>query len=295
MQLEQLLSTVETLTGLEVSIYSADHMLVPESIAKLSGGYRRHMSAFCRLVKGSDRRGCKGHDSRVTNQRAGEVGNPFVQRCHAGIAEVIVPVFGAEEHLATVFIGQAVTEEVECGGILDIKKRLQGRNVDWRELEDIYADLPRMTDVELLRIGQFVSCALQSIVKTMSVRMFERQMQIQDFPHIRTAIHILGKERCWNISQSEMAERVNASVSYFSRLFKRIIGQTFTDYVTGLRIGEAQNLLHQTNLPVHQIARKLGYSRQSYFTNRFKDVTGMTPSQYRQNRRQGNTGPTIAS
>ena len=284
MQLEELFSTIEALTGLEVSIYPANHLLVPSSIMNLSGGYRRHMSRFCRLVKGSDSKGCRGHDSLVTNQRAGEIKQPFIQRCHAGIAEVIVPVFGAGEHLATVFIGQAATEDVEQEGLAGIKKRLQGRKFNDRELEQIYDEIPRMKNVDLLRIGQLVSCALQGIVETMSMKTVEKQMRIQEFPQIRAAMNILGKENCWDISQADMAGRVNASVAYFSRLFKRVIGQTFTDYVTDLRMREAQNLLHMTKLSIDQIARKLGYTRQSYFANRFRDITGMSPSQYRRNR-----------
>lgn len=284
MQLEELFRTIERLTGLEVSIYPANHMLMPTSIATLSGEYRRHMSSFCRLIKGSDSMGCKGHDSMVTNQRAGEIKQPFVQVCHAGIAEVIVPVLGSEGHLATVFIGQVITEKVKEKGFNGIKKCLSDRKVDLKKLESAYNELVHMEEQELLRIGQLLFCALQGIVDTMSVEMLERQMRIQEYPQIRKAIHILEKEQCWNIPQAEMAERVNASVAYFSRLFKRVIGETFTDYVTEFRMQEAQNLLHMTNLSIDQIARTLGYSRQSYFTNRFKSVTGMSPSQYRRNR-----------
>ena len=284
MELEELFGTVEKLTGLEISIYPAKHMLAPESITNLSGEYRRHMSHFCRLVKGGAPRGCKGYDSMVTNNRAGEIKQPFVQCCHAGIAEVIIPLFDAKEHIATVFIGQVITEKVKCEGLKGIKKRLKDRKVDHKELECAYNELIYMSEADLLRIGKMVFCALQGIVGTMSVKMLEKQMKIQKFPQILKAIQIFDKERNWNISQEEMAERVNTSVAYFSRLFKKVIGQNFTDYTTARRMLESQNLLHQTNLSISQIAMEVGYSRHSYFTNRFKSVTGMSPSQYRQNR-----------
>ena len=291
MQLEQLLVTVESLTGLEASVYPADPMVVSESIDSLPAGHRRHMSDFCRLVKGRDSHGCRGHDSLITTRRAGEIGEAFVQQCHAGVAEVVIPVFGNGEHLATVFIGQVVTEAVEVAGFEWIWRRLRSGTLDRRNLHTAFAALPRMSEHSLLQIGQFVECALQGMAQQMSDEMLERQLRIQEFPQVRNALRILEKEQCWGISQAEMARRVHVSTAYFSRLFKRVIGHTFSDYLNSLRMRQAQNLLHQTRLPVSQIARRLGYARQSYFTRRFRAVTGMTPSDYRRNRQAHDNPP----
>jgi AraC-like DNA-binding protein/ligand-binding sensor protein len=286
MQLEQLLSTVELLTGLEASVYPADPMVVAESIVALPAGHRRHMSEFCRLVKGRDRRGCRGHDSLVSNRLAGEIGHAFVQQCHAGVAEVVIPVFGNREHLATVFLGQVVTEAVDAEGFEGVWRRVSAGRLDRQRLHGAFAALPRMTEHSLLQIGQFVECALQGMVHEMSAEVLERQLRIQDSPQVRNALRILEKEHCWAITQAEMARRAHISAAHFSRLFKCVTGHTFTDYVTALRMRAAQNLLHQTRLPVSQIAQRMGYARQSYFTRRFRSVTGMTPSDYRRNRRQ---------
>ncbi len=78
---------------------------------------------------------------------------------------------------------------------------------------------------------------------------------------------------------------MHVSAPYFSRLFKRVMGRTFVDFLTERRVAEAQNLLHMTALPVGEIAARVGYARQSYFTKRFRQCTGMTPRDYRTNRR----------
>lgn len=285
MHLEELFTTVESISGLEVSVYPADKMVAASSIDGLPVGFRRHMSAFCRLVKGRNRRGCQGFDSRITNRRAGEVGRVFVQRCHAGVAEAVVPVFGQSGHLATVLVGQVVTEAVAAEGFDGVWRRVGSGEVDRELLRRAYGELPRIAEHELLRIGRLLDCALRGMVGGMDAEMLEREMSIQQFPQVRNALRILAEERCWHISQAEMARRVHVSTAHFSRLFKRVVGHTFSDYLTELRMSEAQNLLHHTKLTVNDIARRLGYSRQSYFTRRFRAVTGLTPSGYRRNRR----------
>lgn len=281
MQLEELLAGFERLTGLGLSIYPAQPMLVPDSISRLPAGFRRHMRQFCQLVKAGDRQGCKGHDAVITNIRAGQRRCPFVQRCHAGVAEVVVPVIVDDRHLATVFVGQVVTEAVAQEGFAGIWRRVGTRSIKANQLRQAYSDLPRMTEQELLHIGRLVDCALQGMVKHMSAELLERQLHVQNFPQIHNALRILQTERCWQISQAAMARRVHVSTAYFSRLFKRVIGRTFSDYLTSLRMREAQNLLQQTRLPVNVIASKLGYARQSYFSRRFRAETGLTPSAFR--------------
>ncbi len=282
--LEEIFATVESLTGLEISIYPPVATPGPRSIDELPVTYRRHMSEFCRLVKrNKGGRGCGGHDSNYTNRKAAELGKTFVQVCHAGVAEAVIPVFGEAGHLATVFIGQVVTEEVASAGFSGIWQRVKNRDVDRNQMRRVFAALPRMSEQRLLGIARLLESAIQGVADRMSFDAFERQVRLHGFPQIMNALDILRREKCWNISLAGMASRVHISPAYFSRLFKKVMGSSFSDYLTGLRMTEAQNLLHMTDLPISAIADRLGYSRQSYFTRRFRMVSGMTPSQYRRN------------
>ena len=165
-------------------------------------------------------------------------------------------------------LGQVATEAVDAEGFGGIWRHVRSRRIDQERLRHVFSELPRMAEHDLLRIGELAECALQGMVKQMSAEMLERELRIQNFPQVRAALRILAQERCWHITQAEMARRVHASVAYFSRLFKRVMGRTFSDYLTGLRMREAQNLLHQTRLSVNDIGQRLGYTRPSYFTRR---------------------------
>ncbi|MFW5857764.1 MAG: helix-turn-helix domain-containing protein [Planctomycetota bacterium] len=283
--LQQILATVEELSGLEASVYSPGPSRESPVVETLPIQYRRHMSPFCRAVKNArDGKGCRGHDSYTTTLRAGREDGPFVQVCRAGVAEVIVPVFCGREHLATLCLGQAVTEAVAEAGFDGVWDRVRANGVDRRALQEGYRQLPRMPERRLLRIGQLLDAAIRGLAQRMSEAAFVREMRLQHAPAVRRALDLLAAERCYGISEKAMAARVHLSVSHFSRLFGQVMEQSFSDYLLDLRIREAQKLLHHTRTPIGDIARRSGFSRQSYFSRRFKAVTGMTPSRYRHQR-----------
>ncbi len=83
------------------------------------------------------------------------------------------------------------------------------------------------------------------------------------------------------ISIQQLADLCSINPNYASQLFSRELGETYTSYLTKLRIGYAAKLLRQTNLTVTQIADKTGYKDYFYFAKVFKKYMGVTPSAYR--------------
>jgi len=79
----------------------------------------------------------------------------------------------------------------------------------------------------------------------------------------------------------EVAEAAGVSCSYFCVLFKQQTGSTFLDYLTRYRIDKACSILRNSDVKVFQIAPLVGYQDPKYFTQVFKKVVGMTPSEYR--------------
>ena len=84
-----------------------------------------------------------------------------------------------------------------------------------------------------------------------------------------------------NISLKSIAEAVNANQYYLSHIFKEETGFSPMQYVTRRRIGEAQNLLINTQLSITEIAANVGYNNSNYFQNVFKKIVGYTPGSYR--------------
>ncbi|UVI30163.1 response regulator transcription factor [Paenibacillus spongiae] len=85
-----------------------------------------------------------------------------------------------------------------------------------------------------------------------------------------------------DISIQSLTQKYFISPNYVSQLFKKEVGETFTSYMTKLRINYACELLEQTNYLVNEIAEKAGYHDYFYFTRMFKKMTGRTPTQFRE-------------
>jgi two-component system response regulator YesN len=77
------------------------------------------------------------------------------------------------------------------------------------------------------------------------------------------------------------------SVSRLAHLFKEHVGITVIEYLTNIRINQAKQRLLGGDGNCTQICFEVGYNNQSYFTRIFKQVTGMTPRQFRrENKRE---------
>jgi len=84
-----------------------------------------------------------------------------------------------------------------------------------------------------------------------------------------------------DFSIGEIAEAYHVSLSRMSSLFKEAIGMGFLEYVWKMRLEKAQELLRNTELSVDEISVAVGYLAATSFSRKFKQATGMTPSQYR--------------
>ena len=84
-----------------------------------------------------------------------------------------------------------------------------------------------------------------------------------------------------NLMLQDVAKAVNMSESRFSTVFSQNSGKTFTEYLTGLRLARAKELLSETDMKSAQIATETGYNDAHYFSYLFKKNTGLTPGEYR--------------
>ncbi|WP_394926292.1 helix-turn-helix domain-containing protein [uncultured Robinsoniella sp.] len=92
----------------------------------------------------------------------------------------------------------------------------------------------------------------------------------------------LKKNYASPITVEDMARKYNFNASYLTRIFKKQTGESLVKYLLRLRIDEAKKLLlEHTDLSVKQISTLVGYEDQHYFSRFFKELTGLSPSDYR--------------
>lgn len=98
---------------------------------------------------------------------------------------------------------------------------------------------------------------------------------------IRQAMKYIEENYNEDIKLSKLAKEIYISPDYFSRLFKKVAGCTYVEYITKIRIENAKILLTNPIISVAEVAKKIGYSDPNYFSKVFKKNVGISPTQYK--------------
>ncbi len=104
---------------------------------------------------------------------------------------------------------------------------------------------------------------------------------IKSIAHV--VIDFIHEHISQDIGISDLAEATGYSAGYLSRVFRQEEGVSIHEYMTMMRIDLARELLINTNLRVYEIAASCGYDNATYFIKVFKNNTGFTPQEFKQN------------
>jgi AraC-like DNA-binding protein len=86
-----------------------------------------------------------------------------------------------------------------------------------------------------------------------------------------------------NLRVTHVAEFTGHNAHYLSQKFREETGQSISEYIRNAKIMEAKSLLKYSELTLADISEQLAFSSQSFFTTTFRQVTGVTPGQFREN------------
>lgn len=114
-------------------------------------------------------------------------------------------------------------------------------------------------------------------------RLYQRQ---ETFSEVRDKINqakIIIGEQYRTIRPEEVASQLYMGYSNFRRIFKEYTGFAPAQYIQEVRLNRIKELLTNTTLPIKEIADECGLENYDYFFTLFRRLTGMTPSDYRNN------------
>lgn len=118
----------------------------------------------------------------------------------------------------------------------------------------------------------------------MDILLMHRKPQVvslPDDPIVSACIAYFSKHCAERITLRMLAERLSISEQGLIKRFKKYTRKTPMEYLNFIRINLGKLLLRDTALPIAEIAEKCGFENIYYFSNRFKFVTGISPSNYR--------------
>jgi two-component system response regulator YesN len=99
--------------------------------------------------------------------------------------------------------------------------------------------------------------------------------------HVREAQEYISEHYSENLSLASVAEKLGISSGYLSTILKQNLECGFVDYLNSVRIDRACCYLEQNYLKTYEVAYKVGFNDEKYFSKVFKKIVGMSPREFR--------------
>ncbi|MBE6753458.1 MAG: helix-turn-helix transcriptional regulator [Ruminococcaceae bacterium] len=105
-----------------------------------------------------------------------------------------------------------------------------------------------------------------------------------DTKPVASIIQYMNKRIADKLTLNDLAQEFGINRNKLNRLFLQATGETAISYLIGLRIRLSQHLLKNTEIPISEIAERVGFSDSGHFTKTFKSRVRCSPSDYRANK-----------
>ncbi len=202
--------------------------------------------------------------------------------CHAGLMEIIVPLFIRELYVGALCSGQIFDADSpfsdDFEAFLDANDYL--RECDPKKLRTAFDNTRRFTRQQVESLCEMINFVGSYIADSEFQLQFleeasDRQRAIQ------RAVKYIEANFRKPLTVAAIAAHVSMSASHLSHLFKQQTGGTPIQYMNRCRIRKAMRLLEEGTLPVTEIAFRCGYQTISHFNASFLRQTGLAPRAYR--------------
>lgn len=161
-------------------------------------------------------------------------------------------------------------------------------------IKQLHAHLPQISETKISNLLEVVANAKNAREIKVHLDEFVDKLVEQDetqYSHnkriVDQLLDCIHHEYSSELSLEYLAKKVYLSPAYTSTIFKQITNQTVVSYINNYRMQKAKKLLANTNMKLADIYPLVGYSSLTYFCILFKNMFGITPSQYRKKPNDG--------
>lgn len=264
-EIEEVLESIEKNSGLKVSWKGVGKKAC---VCGFSEKHTLHCNKFCSRIKDNKTllQKCIENDNILIPAKAESKMAPFIHTCHAGVSELVVPVF--ENGYCT---------EVILAGIFKAGKASN----PYPGMEKLFTALPKRTASQIEPLKSLIGSLAGLMKEKRDVLNLSDVMEKTGDKRIVESAAYIRKNISGDISADRLAENAFLSTSRFIHLFKQETGMNLTDYINMLKMENAKGLLRETNLQLMEIMSACGFSSQSYFGMKFRKYSSMSPLAYR--------------
>jgi AraC-like DNA-binding protein len=206
---------------------------------------------------------------------------PCTMNCAYGLCEVAVPVKLGLQTIGFLQTGQVRRQKPTPAAFhrAVAKAGELGVNINNAKAKEAYFATPVVSQKKL----DSVSSLLAIFAEHLSMKSNQIAVQTANVepPMITKARQFIQQHHHEDLSLGQVAAAVHTSMFYFCKLFRKVTGTTFTEFLSRTRVEKAKNLLLNPNLRISEIAYEVGFQSLTHFNRVFKKVVGESPTEYR--------------
>ncbi|MBQ7403942.1 MAG: PocR ligand-binding domain-containing protein [Lentisphaeria bacterium] len=274
-QIQEYSEIIFKLTGLVIDFISAEGETL-----RISHGI--NFNPYCQMLRSrkTGKDACSQCD--ICNaSHAAEIKQSVCYTCHAGLHEIVVPVYDDREN----YIGCMTSGQFHLSGtpfltrenIFELAK-LHGLN--GKELYQAYKQSNSLSPVQVDGIIAYLKIIGKNLTDIRNHLIFMEKINAPD--KIALVKKYLDENFDSPVSIEEVAEKFHISASNLAHKFKDTVNVSFQKYVNFRRLMRSKEMLRDTKLTISEIAYSCGFGSLSQFNRIFRSATGITPTQYRE-------------
>lgn len=241
---------------------------------------QRNENKFCALMtkKSPTCAACLQAQDQLTRSA---MNRPATATCAYGLCELAVPVKLGGQTVGFLQTGQVLRDRPTAETIdhaMNKVSELEGSlNLD--TVRAAYLQTPVLSLKRMESVSNLLSIFAEHLsMKSNQIAMQQANAEPPVIVHAKRFIHDHITE---DLSLGQVAKTAHMSIFYFCKLFRKVTGMTFTEFVARTRIEKAKDLLLNPHLRISEIAFESGFQSLTHFNRVFKAVVGESPSAHR--------------
>jgi len=241
---------------------------------------KRNENPFCQMMSEKSRAcsACLQVQEALSQSATLE---PQTITCLVGMCDTAVPVRLGDRVIGFLQTGQVFRKKPTPSQFERTVKLTEewGVEADRSKLQEAYFDTKVVSTKQHDSVVKLLSIFAQHL--SLLSNQVVVQQENSEPPVITRAKEYIHEHQTEEISLGQVAKAVNTSTFYFCKMFKKVTGINFTDYLSRVRIEKSKNLLLNPNLRVSEIAFEVGFQSLTHFNRVFKKLLGQSPTEYR--------------
>lgn len=273
------LERISYLMEMNISIFGLDGQLMNKFF---------NTPSFCKLIQQTPRGRelCKISSDPILKDIDINPGKIDVDYCCHKILRLIIPFSFQGIHLGNIVFSGFLFEKINEKDFKSIKKLEGFLGLYPGSLLEKYRQFKLVTKNNIYAASDLITSMLDNLfsywlISQTGKGVTENRGNKEDYSEeIRAVIDYIKENVSDRFTLKEIAEHVALNPSYLSRKFKKEVGKNITQYINICKIERAKEMIKEGNTNFKEVAYSLNFTSQSYFNKVFKQVSGMSPTEY---------------